>query len=462
MANAYAINFNLQSSTHPFSAIWKLTRTMKAAGWTVVGHYDGTNKYTLSGTGGAGSGVGTPASNANDRWGNNGDPLADTYGSPVDLSSTYGWIILRGPSTIKLSFTTAPGDLLRGESVTQATSGATGELLGTVWDSSGSTGWAVIMPRTGTFDNSNVVTGDISGESFTPTAYVEYAREVMFNKNNNTTAGTIYYICADVSGEATSLFSYLAESAGCTGSAGPGMGGTGNSFPSIAMNVFGAAGSVSNQNWFATTSGYTTFGQSSTINATPSAGVSADGSFFVTAYTAGIKGFVFTRCDNTEPGDIDPYVWIGTGTAATTTYTNNTTVTATPNTLAYSVLSSNSSSVCFGYIGRSTTRDKAVAFSGKINANISYFYAGVNARLHSSPQATGSTPLIKEQLNLYSVRSTEVWYKGIARWYFILSQGNEYDTYDSLTYMCVSSRSGTVAPASILGLLDGVTTPSSS
>lgn len=464
MANAYSINFSLASSTNGFSAIWKMTRVMKAAGWTVVGVSNGTNIRTQSGTSSSADlDGGTPtASNANDYWGSNADPLTDTYNT--GMNTVPQWIVMKGPSTIKLSFTTAPGNLLRGESVTQATSGATGELLGLVWDSSGSTGWAVIMPRTGTFDNSNVVTGDVSLETFTPTAYVEYKREVMIHKTSNEYTGSIYYICADTSGEATQFFSKLAEASGCTKAIGPAMGGTGNLFPSNAMVVFGTAGGTAGTTLFGASTSYNSFGQTACVNATPGSGISADGSFYcVIPIVTNIRTIMFIRCDNTEPGDVDPYVWYNpTANLTHSSYTNNTTVTNSNQNVNWSNLINASNGSFCGYIGRGTgtARDKAVSFAANYSYfGISYFYSGVNARGHSFPQATVSTPLIKEPTFLISPRTTEVWYKGSPRWIYYGSLGNLYDTYDSKQYMVILARSSPSNPAVIIGPMDGSTTP---
>jgi len=459
MANAYAINYSLASTTNSFSAIWKTTRVMKAAGWSVVGVSNGTTKRTLLATSPADA---TPASNASDYWGSNADPLADTY--PGALNSVSAWIIMRGPSTIKLSFTTAPGDLIRGEGVTQANTGATGEVMGIVWDSVGSTGWAVIAPRTGTFNDSDIVTGDLSLETFTPTNMLEYVREVMFHKTATTTTTTVYYICAnnDGAGEVASLFSSLAESTGCTNLVGPAQGGTANAFPSIAMVVWGTAGATTGRTTFGVGSSLSAFGQTACVNATPAAGVSADGSFYsIIAASGSPRAFAFTKCDNSEPGDIDPYVWYSSFFSSVTviSWTNNTTVSTSSQAPSFSNISGGTSSYFTGYVGRSvSTRDKAVAFFGKA-FNISYFYNGINAKLHSSPQATGSTPLLKEYFNLCSTRTTEVWWKGVPRWIFISSLGTFYDTYDNKKFIVIGERVSTNNPALIIGPSDGSTTP---
>lgn len=461
MANAYAINFSYQASTNSFSAIWKLTRVMKAAGWTVVGVSDGTSsKRTLT--------TGTPANNSNDYWGNNSDPLLDSY--PTAFNTQAAWIVMRGPETIKLSFTSAPGNLIPGEPVTQATSGATGEFLNLSWDSVNSTGWAVILPRTGTFDNSNIITGSTSSATFTPTALNTYGREVMFSKSSaNNTQGTIYYVCADLTNESSILFSTIADSTGCTSSIPPAAGGTNNSFPSAGICVRGSAGTVSHSGFSSMSGNLNTFGQAACVNATPSAGVSADGSFYVTFTSATNPPTIlmYTRCDVTDGPDIDPYVWFYPGSATSTTWTNGTTTTGL--SLSSGVLygdydyTPGSSIVGYlGYVGRGcgvSARDKAVCFShspgtGEIAQS---FYSSINITIANYPGST--LPYQRLHPSLFSFRTTEVFYKGVPRWLIILSAGAVFDHSDNKSFFIITARSGITTPSIGIGPLDGSTTP---
>src|SRR5271157_3259349 len=118
MANAFSTNFAIPGASNFFQVIWKLTRVMKAAGWTYKASGDGTSKDT----------TGTAA---NDLWGGNSNPLNDTYAGLTHLSDTAaGWWVASGPTTVKLSLSANPsGTFLRGETVTQSTSNATGELI---------------------------------------------------------------------------------------------------------------------------------------------------------------------------------------------------------------------------------------------------------------------------------------------------------------------------------------------
>ena len=231
MSNAFATNFSIPSISNTFQCIWKLTRVMKAAGWVYKASGDGTNKDTtgtaandlwggssnplldsytsgnqlasttlnasttfpvssatvsVTSTSGFNTGGGIFYVNGNVNGvtytgiagntftGCNGGPSltssTDTIKAQPALSdSTVGWAVYSGPQTIKIALNGTPtGVPVRGEIVTQATSGATGELFGYVWDTVGLSGWAVIGPQTGTWNGVNTFTGAISGATLTP------------------------------------------------------------------------------------------------------------------------------------------------------------------------------------------------------------------------------------------------------------------------------------------------------
>jgi len=212
MANAFSTNFKVPGTTNVFQVLWKMTRVMKAAGWVVTASSDG---YTRDATGTPSTSSTLSTAAATDRWGNNVNPLNDTY-PPNNMSdSNAAWIVMSGPKTFKVPLSAAPtGTFIKGETVTQSVVGAVieGELLGYVWDTVGLTGYAVIMPHSGSFDNTHTVTGSLSGATFVPTGTVVlYGREVMFSKSGSSTVnGFIYYICADVVAESTQFFSAIA------------------------------------------------------------------------------------------------------------------------------------------------------------------------------------------------------------------------------------------------------------
>ncbi len=278
------------------------------------------------------------------------DPLLDVY--PIATNIGPGaWSLFQGPSTIKLPINAvSSGTFITNEIITQSGSGAQGTLLGYQFDSTYNYGYLVISPRkNGTSSSSylgwapgiSTITGATSsatvttGPSSVPSVYV---REVCFWKYNITT-GHIYNQClnSNLSNENNIRMSSLTNAAGCTSLIAPAGGGTGNAFPLIGSYVvkgYGGAGSVSTgaRKWIkGANSSYDspiTRSHIMVADADYSLSKSADGSFTIAAGHSGTtsatldwssannppltgcySGFGFHILDNTEPGDIDPYVW---------------------------------------------------------------------------------------------------------------------------------------------------------
>ena len=445
-----------------FSGIWMLSRCMKQAGWTYMASGNGTTKDT-SGTA------------ANDLWGGGGTPTRDTY--PQALSTSGGWWNARGPGMVKVPITVASsGTFVRGEPLTQTTSGATGELLGYVFDTVGSNGgWLVIAPRTGTFNNSNVITGSISAATVTPNGTVKtYAQEVVLwaAGGSNVTDGTIYWVYADVSGEASSFFSSLATSAGCTASNAPGGGGTGNSFPAAAIAILGSGGSNSPSNW-ATNGTATAHCLVAAANATPSSGTSADGTAWVmfsdtSNSNASLLVGLF-RLDDTEPGDLCPFEWLYPQNTATGSY-SRTVSSSNAGLIDWAHFGGAYGYVIFnGYIARGnstgfgTTPDLAsyhltVAGVNQIAQGNTVWATNTadNVRVYNHPSST--KPLAVDTVQLYNANTGTQQIKGRARWLRFCSIGNVYDTTDSLTWVTWVAKTSN-APGINVGPWDGATTP---
>ena len=539
MADKYFLNGSLAATTHQFSGIWKLTRVMKAAGWDTVAHSDGTTK-TSSGSNGndswgsnsdpmsdtyasitttiaAGSnGASLPQATINvasaasfsasgtisvlssSGWQNvtytgttgttftgcsggtgtlaTGNPVA-SGSSTVNFDSRAAWIVMSGPKTLKFPFTTAPtGNFVRGEPITQATSGATGELLGIVWDGYLVTGWAVVAPRTGTFDGSNVVTGSISSATFTPGSIRTFARQVMFAKSSsNTTDGSIYYVCANESTELTSLFSDLATQTGCTATVAPGAGGTSNSFPTIAISARGTGGSVSHVTFSGTTTGMTGAFNTVAANATPGSGTSTDGTFWVGYTNTGatnsqsVSGFF--RLDNTEPGDIDPYVFYTSTVQSFSTFSRTAVTGANSNFETWSsTVASANVSYWKGYSARDgyvAARDTVVPFYFSYSNASPNAFASILTRPSPNPVTTQNHP---STTNLVYVRENPTlctdgqigsirMVKGTIRWISLTSNGVLKDTFDNKKWVCIVPYTSSVNPGVIIGPWDGTTTP---
>jgi len=546
MATQFSANFPIPSASNGFAMIWKLTRTMKAAGWT----------YKASGAGPTAGPKDTTGTASNDIWGTNTTPLSDTYtntstvttsgivggvlsvssttgfaagggtisiltttngwqnftysttsgstftgvtgtgtvitGLPVaNGSNTYGldqvaaWIVMSGPQTQKIPISAIPtGTPVRGEIITQATSSATGELLGYVWDPISSSGWMAVLPQTGTFNNTNTITGNSSGATFTPTGIVTtFYREIMFYKDTSQTQGTIYYGCFDGFLESTQFFSYLATQTGCVANVGPGMGGTNNTFPARGILVIGTSNSTTTGSWLTTTSQLGANSQIAATNCTPSAGVSADGSFYLvfsnsttTTYTA---GFAFLRVDDSEPGDCDPFVFCTPcNTNVFTTVTNTTVSSSAGGTfslghlMAYSATSSYP--YFYGYQSRGNGYlDTFNAYTGILqnssnNSNniapyASYNQSNTKINIINSPAT--AKPTVLEPLSLFtygcaSVPNSKPQYKGRLRWMFATALGNAIDTYQNKTVLVLCSSTSNTTPAFAIGPYNGSTTPS--
>ncbi len=327
MSHAEKINFAIDTTTanNEFSAIWAWSRGIKAAGGIYKASGNGTIKDT--------TGVA-----ANDLWGGNADPLADTYASvQAQLDTRAAWWCGELPSVVKLGIGAAPtGTFQRGEIVAQAGSGATGEILGGVINDDGNSGWVIIMPQTGTFDGTGQITGGESGATVTATSYTLFRQQIVLAKNTTVTTGWIFWEMltdAEIAASSnTALFSELAaNAANCTATTCPGNSSSGsNRFPSYAIPIVGTPEGNGNV-FFGISSG---FGKVHVFvpNMTPAADVSADGTATVTVWDTNNNIYRFLslqRCDDGEPGDASPFAFFGvtsesatspsTGRAAATT-----------------------------------------------------------------------------------------------------------------------------------------------
>jgi len=477
MANVCYANFTPQSTTHPFSVVWKLTRAMKKAGWTYKASGDGTNKDT----------TGTAT---NDKWGGNVDPSLDAY--PSALDTVNAWWCAEGPGTVRVSIGAAPtGTFIRGERVTQL-DGSDGEFQGYVINAAGNSGWAVIKLRSAktTWTGTGTVTGTTSGATLTPSATPKiYVRQFVFWKNTNTTQGSIYYLCADQSGESAQLFSTLAGSADCSATIAPGAKGvlnSGNNFPPLGIVVKGlntsvlngAAGTVTNTSgWFAISSG---LGNAQIVamdatTTTGAAGSSADATFWAlqdnNASQGAFSGLGYFIVDDTEQGDQDPYVcFCNWGSATYSQYG----VTTTPSVLGTSTVfpsPNGGTSVTWpftAYVARGTggTKDVAGGMYGNIDGNgigvggqagILSNSADI-ARVANHPDGA-SSPILREPIRVWCDTTGKKIRKGALRWFNVEPMGSSLDTSDTKTWLKITTLLGTTTPAMVVGKYDGVTTP---
>lgn len=457
MSDVIYPNFDLASSNNSFSAIWKLTRAMKKAGWTYKASGDGTSKDT----------TGTATS---DLWGGAVDPSSDS--NPIG-NTTNAWWCASGPITIKLPIIAAPtGQFIRGEKVTQATSSAEGELVGFDFDGT-SSGHFVLLPRVGTFDNTHVVTGSVSGATFTPNGtLLTFIPEIVFFKSTDTLNGSIYLQRVANEIENSSRFSVLATSGGCTATVAPGGSGSGNTFPTIGSFVgLGAQnGSPSHSNWFNTT---TNLGkaQIGAVNCTTSTGVSADGTFWVmvgNVSTASSCEFIgYFRCDNSEDADIDPFAWFHvSGIAlnnpnARTDSTSGSSFNGATNSMLYAA-GTTSAATWRGWRRRGfASADNFISYQTAILCFGTSGNSSVLSDNNANPESIAcaySTKRLREQFVLVSQDNTLKGRKGSPRWLSIVQGGTTFDTYDAKQKVAITAFTGS-SPSILVGPYDGTTTP---
>jgi len=341
--------------------ILNATNTLTNSNTFTIAQYVSSNNVLLYGPGCTAS-----DSNTSLQWVET-DPLQQTYSSNWWGNGCSGsWIILQGPSTIKVPIgnNTSTGVLIRGENVVQSSTGAQGELLGYNYDpTGGGQGYLVIAPRvvgTGSsgwsgclygWNNSgtDTVTGGISGATVTTTAGppVVYVREMMIQKFSSST-GNVYYQCIDqnpltesattpVTGRFSTMANTLTQSWGCIshivapgGSFYQNAGSLLNALPRYGtMVMIGWTGTGVPTYYAATTYGTSTYGywtgcsnvgsewgaraHTLVANNIEQQGISQDGSwiYLQSAYYSGnpsaYLGMACQRLDNQEDGDVDPY-----------------------------------------------------------------------------------------------------------------------------------------------------------
>jgi hypothetical protein len=448
---------------------------MKAAGWTYKASGNGTTKDT--------TGIAT-----NDLWGGSATPLTDTY-PYTQLDGNSAWWCAEGPSTVKIAINVASsGTFVRGEIVTQAGSGATGELLGYVISSVGAGGWLSIMPQTGTFNNSGVVTGGTSGATVTATGYNLIRRQMVFAKDTTVQKGWIFYEAlsdTEISASSnTALFSDLAaNAAGCTATVAPGNSpaATGsNRFPIYGICEIGVVETSSGYFW-GLGAGYT-FGKAhmAAVNATPASNVSADGSFFCTYYISSQYNMIgLQRVDNSESGDLDPFIFVG-GTGENVYYgpigpaygytsgrTQGTTLGVSASWTNLFLATPVSGTGAKGYCARTTGtmgvgNDSYCGFclsttAGNAATNPAQALASLQIRNH--PDYAGTPPKPIEMFSVQTPSVNIVMRKGICRWFGTIPIGALNDTADSKQWLVIFANSGTTNPAVIIGPMDGSTVP---
>lgn len=416
-------------------------------------------------------------------------PINDIY--PVSqFTSPTAWLNMQGPSTMKLPINgVSTGSFVRGENITQTASGAQGELIGYLFDVPTNQGYLVVMPRvvgTGsgprgwTSGTTDTVTGAISLATVTTfSTPVEYVREFVWWKNSNSVlAGQLNYQCVDQNAatEGTNRFSFLAaNAAGCTASVAPGGGGTANGFPTIGSMACVGTTPSTGANWDLNSGVPSIYGRQQIIavSMVATTGVSQDGTFFFIqgrpdANSNFQTGWGFIRCDNTEDGDVDPYIFYS-GNGGGNYSGSRTSVGAGGNGDAWSYLGANqNATMARGFRRRGfSTGDAFQQFTvaGIIgqnqNANNSYFALNLNSQDVDSLACVFSPTRVREPVFIVSTQIGSKMRKGSCRWMFAAAGGNGLDTYDNKTWIQVSGNTnGNLGSGPfIVGPWDGVSVP---
>lgn len=461
MANASALNYNCNNNA--ITAIWKLTRLMIQAGWVHKASAIGASKSTVT-----------------DLWA--------TYATWIGSLTSGNWILLEGPNTLRIPFTTAPGAMRRGETIVQNVTGAQGELVSWVWDGV-SLGYAVVQPMSGVFNTSDTIVGVISGQTFTPNGTIaDFRRQVVIWLYNN--AGTnfpthqlhIYYQCCDSVAEATEQFSDATRMAAATATVCPGGAAAGaNAFPSATSGSFvvlgqGGAGTVGNNVSPLTGSNQQVgLAQIFVANATPAAGVAADGSFILacgapTLNPGAFVGFAFLRCDHGDAGDVEPYGWINMRTGSPTRLFSNG---STSNADQFGELTTGNGEAIARDCNQPNWRRRGMSAYGGDGGFVQCQIAQLAVPLGSTNESfqkvqhrnAGSADTVapalttifnREPLWLIGTNVGGKTRKGQLRWLYTVEGGNGCDTYDNKQFVQLSNLN---QPAIVGGFWDGVSVP---
>lgn len=396
------------------------------------------------------------------------------------------WWCAEGPSTMRIPIGNVVPTIsfVRGENVTQATTGATGEILGVLTDTETSLGYIVVAPRaSGTgaavrgWSSSNVITGAYSGATVTPTGTpLEFVREIVIWKNT-IALGHAYFQVIDSVNESTTTsvqgrFSTMAALTTCTANICPGGQSGGNpltnGFPTTGTYTIvgtGGPGAVTtgSGSWIGTTTTSYGVAQVMCANCIEDTNISPDGSYILAIGTplnspASFVGSFYQRLDDSEDGDIDPYCH---GQQNNVNYGSNRTVCTTSYASADIFASTIFAAVNFtpyrGWRRRGfATADAFQEFQGVIlgtynSSSAMNLNTGTVDRVATAPVTTS----VREPLWVISSQLNQKIRKGTCRWLYFVSAGAGTDTYDSKRWIQLSSSQACM----VAGPWDGTTTP---
>lgn len=412
------------------------------------------------------------------------DPMTETI--PAGIAATQCWLLMQGPSTIKIPITALPTvggstglDFIRGENIVQASTGWEGELVGYVYDAGA--GHIVARNRirgtgSGIFglDTANALTGGLSGATVTQVGTAkEYRREIVFWKNTNQTQGSLYWNVVEPVGETT--LNSLTGAAGCTITVAPGGGGTGNAYPTTAYICVGSstgthvAWSVWNTNNGGVAGAYGN-AQIMVADTIAESGYSADGSFIIwlgntqSGAEGGGAGFAFQLMDDSEEGDLDPYAslhFLPTQTLYSPSRTAVTTSNSGVGDLWAITQAPLSTQSCWrGWRNRGlATGDAFQDFDIQIDRLV-IGNASVLATNNNDTEKVASAPATapKRVTEPFRITSAAAFFKirkGSARWMRMIQGGQGTSLFNNKTFMQLTSSN----PAMLGGPWDGTSIP---
>ena len=406
-------------------------------------------------------------------------PTTQVYpGSLQGASGAGAWLVLEGPDTLKIPIgTNVPtGTFVRGEKVTQSVSGATGTLLGIVTDPTTGLGFLTISPRlngTGggvrgwTTGATGTVTGATSGATVTTANItpVQYVRELVFWKNAQA-SGHIYAQCVDQNLESAYRFSVIALNAAITNVLAPGSS-AGPGFPlygSYAMLGTGGSAAVGTGAVAWGHGGITTIGNAHIMcaNCIPSDVDDVDGSWIwamgtPTNASSSYGGMFFQRLDDTEEGDLDPYVGFSPSTTAFDGVRTNSTAISAPDFFQQTVVVPTTGSYLRGWRRRGfPTTDAFQQFAGMCLTNGTNSPSAVATGIWRVQHAVQEV-FIREPVWIVSTQTNRRMRKGTLRWIFLTEGGVSNMTYQSGKWLQLSSNTNACC---IVGPWDGLTIPS--
>jgi len=426
------------------------------------------------------------ANNASIRW-SESSPTTQAYPVATLGSATAGqWINLQGPSTLNIPLNTnsPTGAFFKGENITQTTTGATGEIIGVVVDVSAGLGYLVVQPRlNGTgggvrgWATGNVITGAVSGATVTQNGTaIEYVREmVLWRGGTGLNTGHVFIQCVNASSENAARFSVLAANAAVTNILAPG--GPTGTFPTPGSYVIlGTAQSNLSSTgvglWAAFSSGpFLGSIQVAAANCIGTSNISEDGSFTIafghsastTPGSYSLWGYHF--CENSEDGDVDPYITIsplnvGAGYAGSRTSVSSRT--SAQGDICHSSVIFDASTSCRGWRRRGmASADAFQEFGGfTLGANNS---SSINALTPGFPDRIAcvintTVPIpVRNQIWIASAQVASKMRKGSLRWIFAVQNVSHGMLFANGLYFGLGSNGS--AGTLIVGPWNGVFAP---